>query len=100
MRTWIRACSVRRCGSCEQVIPVGSPVLLLTVHGTHGWTKARCGSQACAGEAAPDLPPLIEQLPLQKMKSSSMTPVRQLAGLALDWKSRQAGESREPGEEG
>lgn len=51
----------------------------------------RC--EACAGPAPPDLPVLVERLPVS---SAVWVPVRTIA---KDFKQRQSGD-REPGEEG
>lgn len=92
MSEWQRARSPHRCGGCGAAIAVGDPVLRIAIGRRH--TLLRCG--ACR-EAPPDLPTRIVQLP--EPAQPALVPVRRLAGLSLDWRTRQLGE-REPGQEG
>lgn len=87
----MRARVAGRCGGrCGQRYQVGDAVLELRVPELAN-RFYRC--EACAGEPAPDLPPLasrpIDRTPLVHIASGPNT-------LPLDWKSAGAGE-REPG---
>ena len=98
MRTWARVRLATACGGCGAIVNTGTPMLLLTIPGV---TATKCRCSACAGEATPELPPLVEHPVL------SPTPARpaftKLGALAktlpFDHKMAAAGE-REPGEEG
>lgn len=62
MRSWVRAGAETWCGGpCGRRIAKGDPMLVIEHKGVAGeqafsWTKFRCAR--CAGEDAPDLPPL------------------------------------------
>jgi len=94
MRTWRRASIATRCGSCGTVVPVGQPLLILTLG--HA-VKFRCGK---CEEAPADLPenPAPRDTPdtPDTPDTSRRAPMQPLRGLALDWQKRAAGE-REPG---
>lgn len=92
MRNWTRAEVVTLCGGpcANSFIQPGEPMLVISLTGVSRKTF-RC--RQCAGEPVPELPAFVERT---GPKPIGMTPVRQLAGLPLDWKSRQSGE-REPG---
>ena len=94
MKTWTRADVVTLCGGpCpNSFIQPGEAMLVITLQGLK--PKYRC--RQCAGEPVPDLPALVEQA---RARPTDMTPVRQLTGLPLDWKTKQSGEP-EPGQEG
>jgi len=86
----VRAGAITTCGLCRKEIPVGGPVLVISI-GTV--VKKRC--DGCDGPAPPDLPAHIELAP----PISVLPLVRFAPGmLPLDFKSRQTGE-REPGED-
>lgn len=89
MLTWTRAKRRIMCGRCGTAIDVGDPQLEITIGQI---TKYRC--KQCE-EAPPDLPRhVVEYTP------DPSPPMRFSHLLPLDWKTRSAGVSREPGEEG
>jgi len=60
----------------------------------HGWRKARCRN--CAGEPAPELPPLVERTTDAVVRgSSSSSFVRVGAAVPFDYKAAQAGTTKE-----
>jgi hypothetical protein len=90
MTMWERARRARHCGYCRGEIAAGDPILVIRFDASTRHDKIRC--QACAGQAPPDLPEVIdrrEELVQRVARLSQAAP--------LDVKQRQ---SREPGEEG
>lgn len=95
MKQWQRASVDEYCGQCRATVPAGEPFLRFTLEGLRR-TFVRCPT--CADEDQPaDVP--AARRPDPPSVAAAMTPVRQLAGLPLDWRTRQLGE-RDPGEEG
>lgn len=101
MRSWARSPVEFTCGCCGLRIPSGSPILRFVIPGLKH-AKLRC--MDCAGEPAPAvLPTRADRQPLTLTEvdedgierpirgSRSMTPVRKLSGLALDWRQKAAG---------
>jgi hypothetical protein len=85
--TWTRARVAQACGGCPRRIVVGEPMLERRLVGVRR-VLVRC--QACAGEAAPELPPLIAPAwptfaPMVHIRTG-------LAALPLDFKHRASGE--------
>lgn len=93
MKVWTRSPIAETCGQCRAVIASGDPLLRFRLEGLKR-TFARCPT--CADEAMPDDVPA---LPARVAPEPDLVPVRRLAGLPLDWRTRSLGE-REPGEEG
>lgn len=104
MRSWARSPVEFTCGCCGLRIASGSPMLRFVIPGLKH-AKLRCVD--CAGEPVPvDLPMKVpgevRHIQLTEVDedgierpiraSRSMTPVRKLAGLALDWRQKAAGE--------
>jgi hypothetical protein len=94
MSEWQRASGWRLCGGCGAVIAVGDPVLVIPVGHRGRLALLRCGG---CRQAPPDLPAVIACS--VQLAQPELVPVRRLAGLPLDWRTRQSGE-RDPGEEG
>ncbi len=86
MKTWIRATRNHLCGGCGEEIRTGAPELEVLITYLNGprIRKVRC--QACAGEAPPDLPALIERAP------AAMTPMTRVGLTPFDFKQRATGE--------
>lgn len=90
----MRAGAVTVCGGpCREFIRKGDPMLVLEVPGLER-TFRRC--VRCAGEAPPDLPPLVEQAPLRP----TVKLPKRLGGIVLPFDFKAAQIAREPGEEG
>lgn len=91
--SWTRSPIENRCGLCGREIPAGQPQQqLMGAQLRHA--KVRCVD--CAdGEVPADLP----AQPERREEPPILVPVRQFAGLPLDWSVRALGE-RDPGEEG
>ena len=94
----------QECGGCGKTIRRGDPLLEYTL-AKLDHVKVRCVE--CDGPAPTDLAPLPPAKCSHVFQDSTMClkcgwvppqqPVRQLAGLPLDWKSRQV--PRDPGED-
>ena len=83
------------CGRCEhRLLEVGDPILVITFR---HFKFVRCGQ--CEGPAPPDLPALIERVPITP--TVLLRPARTLIKLLpFDWKARAGGDPREPGQDG
>jgi len=93
MRTWGRALVACRCGLCGQKIARGEPVLRI---GVPSLTRVLLRGGCCV-QAPPDLPPLVERVPIATPPLVHLRPGPH--ALPFDFKSAAAGE-REPGQEG
>jgi len=85
--TWTRAVVDMLCGACPRQIRRGDPVLEIRVAGVTR-TPRRC--QSCAGEAPPDLPPLVVTSPAPATRPEGISAIA--ARVAPDFKQRQLGE--------
>ncbi len=99
MTKWERALGPCFCGRCSKWIPRDERIIVFTFPAlaagrTVRVRKIRC--TACAGDAPPDLPAVVER----QHPTAGMASVRALArAVPRDWKTRSANE-REPGEDG
>ena len=92
MKHWRRLTGEAICGRCGERIPAGGPALVLTLQGV---TRLKFRCPACAGEAAPELPAVVERAEPLAESWVALSAVAQ----GRDWKRAQSGE-REPGEDG
>jgi hypothetical protein len=97
---WERTRVARLCGRCNRALIPGDPILVVTI--AHGSAtpirRVRC--ELCEGPAPPDLPALVERAPVTPAAFVRLQPRLPLGTALADWRARQAGEAREPGEDG
>jgi hypothetical protein len=77
-------------------IPDGMPRCVFTLPLV---SRRRIRCESCAGEPVPVDVPVVAP-PARTAVVLDFTPIRQLAGLPLDWRRRSANDERDPGEEG
>lgn len=95
MRTWARCRFEVSCGYCGKPIAVGAPMLVIAITAIASGRRQKVRGACCAGEAAPELPPLERvpaSVPVTPLAMTRFSP----GMLPLDFKARQC---REPGED-
>jgi hypothetical protein len=98
---WERTQVARLCGRCNRTLIPGDPILVVTIARGSATPIRRVRCDLCEGPAPPDLPALVESdhvAPLAWLKR--LQPQLPLGSALADWRARQAGDAREPGEEG
>lgn len=96
MKTWRRVSEYTVCGGCGAIVATGTPMVIFDVPGVKT-SRRRC--QACAGEAPPDLPPVMERAAIHPTERSFTKVGALTKALPFDFKAAASGE-RDPGEEG